>query len=55
MATFKCNACGKTQEADEAPECCGNPMGPAEEAPSEAPAESSEAPAEESSEEKKEE
>ena len=54
MGKFKCASCGKEEEADAAPECCGAPMGgcesceaPAEEA-SEAPAEGGEeAPAEE--------
>jgi len=46
MSTFKCASCGNSKEAEEAPECCGAPMAPAEEAPAEEkPAE--EAPAEE--------
>jgi len=35
MTTFKCASCDKTQEAEEAPECCGAPMAPAEAAPAE--------------------
>ena len=55
MTKFKCEKCGKEEEADAAPECCEQPMteapaeAPAEEAAPEAPAEEApaEAPAEE--------
>ena len=53
MTTFKCASCDKTQEAEEAPECCGAPMAPAEAAPAEEKKEETaeEAPAEEKKEE----